>query len=864
MKNYRAQHKSGEKAARAREGAGQADTHKWSWILRVSFVMVLFGLAVPVQAQSQLIDKDSTYIQTEEWEFGLGFLEKLDVSQIRAFGDYSLKEALVRVPGVQVSRDQQINMRGIGYQNLALEFNGQRVANSGLGTRNNDLGAFSTDAFQSIEIIKVLDPSMDADALAGVINVNSREPVAEGREVHAIAGGGANPEYISRTGPSTRGWLNYSERYTDAFGVNINLSYQQEMSGLEELGIGYGLADIGNGPIDVVNSLSPSLRTNERGRFATTVEAHFDPTEQTSYYFKGLLNVQDRDLTSHRDTWAPNDGWTSPDSANGEEGAFTHTASMQDINTTTFAFQLGGENDMDNMILSYQAGWTQSNVENQSYEFPFMLEGLDYSLDWQDRKYPQLSITNRETQVLDDGTVDRQFLIGQDFNRVIEDHTQNEFSARVDLEYPIDAGSIKTGASARLSTKDGEYDENDFEYNRTLRMISFNMLREPNRNVDVINGEYQIPWFVNTGNARAFLEDQRPLFTGNENLNAYQSQIRNYEVGEQIYAAYAMTDLSFGKLGIKGGLRVEYDQADYTGNEVLFDEDGDFVVSQKAEESESQFRLFPNAQFLFSITEGSQLRAAYSRSIDRPDYYQLVPFERIHNLDSTIFRGNPGLKPVTADNIDLMVEQKIATSGMISIGGFYKELSDFTVLREQVQGDGFLLREYANSSNTATVYGLEVELAQQLSFLPGLLRNFDVYGNYTWSQSDYDTDRGELAFPGQSPHVVNAAMGYTLQRFSARVAYHWTDEILANIDEEQELAPSISSAPVYMDRYEEGYQDLSVTAEYQLSDRFRAWANVQNILGFDQEAYQNSQQYYTNSIYMRSGLEIRVGVRFDL
>ncbi|HBX65900.1 MAG TPA: hypothetical protein DEG32_06975, partial [Balneolaceae bacterium] len=74
--------------------------------------------------------------------------------------------------------------------------------------------------------------------------------------------------------------------------------------------------------------------------------------------------------------------------------------------------------------------------------------------------------------------------------------------------------------SSRWSSKEGEYDENRFEYNRTLRMISFNMLREPNRNIDVINDAYNIPWFVNTENARAFFESQRPLFTGDDNYAA--------------------------------------------------------------------------------------------------------------------------------------------------------------------------------------------------------------------------------------------------------------------------------------------------------------------------------------------------------
>lgn len=845
----------------------------WKWVIVFMGVLFIWAVSTPYSiAQNTEKSMADTASAISEKKPDLyknhDFTSVLTIKQIRAFGDYSAKEALIRIPGSQVSRDGEINLRGAGYNSYAVLLNGQRIANTGLGTREINLGNFSTDAIRQIQVTKVLDPSMDADALAGVINLSTVQPSGENRKLSAIAGGGANPLYISRTGPGSRGWLNYTEQFSAEFSIAFNLSFQQDYNSREELGIGYGVEEFNGGQADVINRVSPSLQIDESSRLLSTLEARYVPSGASSYYFRAFFNNDDMELVTHRDSWLPNEGWVNQTTTEGEMGVFSHEASLQNINTTYYVFQGGGKHEFESVNLIYNAGWSQGRAENNDYLFPFQIEGLDYSVNLNDWNRPQLEITNRPSQILDDGTVDRQFMIGQNFERTLEEHVNNEFTTRVDVEYPISPGTIKAGTNVRLSSKDGEYDQNSFEYNRTLRMISFNMLREPNRNVDVINDNYRIPWFVNTDNARAFLETQRPLFTGDDNLRAYESEIRNYNNVEQIYAAYAMADLDFGKANLKGGVRVEYFTSKYTGNEVIFNEDGDLESANEVEESTTGFQLFPNAQLGFDISEKSSLRLAYSQSIDRPDYFFLTPFERIDNQDSTLYSGEHLLDPVISDNIDLMIKQQVSNTGIISVAAFYKELSNFVVMHRFSSAnqpyDGYQGFTFSNSDETATIFGVELSAEQSLSFLPGLLKNFGLYANYTFSQSNYETDRNEVALPHQRPHVVNAALKYTQGRFSGQVSYHWSDEALTELQDNEEQAPSIEANAVYLDRYEDGLQELSATLGYQLSDRFRAWANVYNILNTERIEYANSREFYPTSTYIRNGLDIRIGVRFDL
>jgi TonB-dependent receptor len=842
-------------------------------------ILVLTFMMIPNQLNAQnAVENDTTEIELEAADYfavSPSFSSTLNFSEYSAFGDISLREVLTRVSGVQVSRDGEISIRGVGYNTYGVSYNGLRLANTGLGTRNIDPVNISTDIIQSVEVIKVLDPSMSADALAGLVNLNSDKLIPSGntRSLSVLIGGETNSKYNSRTGPGSRAWIQYAERFSDEISVSVNLGYHEAIDSWEELQLGYGAENFGNGFVDVFESVSPSVQINQNERFTASTDVYFTPEEEDRYYFRGYFNSNNNVYTSHRDSWITGGDWIDQTTTGdeGELGSFSHNARMQELTTSQFAFQAGGDHDLDSYKISYSAGWSQGRADNRDYLFPFEIEGLNYALDLSEKNRPQLEFTNREVQILDDGTVDRQFMIGQNFDRTVEEHVNNKISVRGDIEFPISAGAIKAGISSRWSDKEGEYNESSFEYNRTLRMISFNVLREPNRNVDVINEAYRIPWFVNTKNARAFLESQRPLFTADDNNTAYQSQIRNYNTEEQIYAAYGMADLQFGDLTVIAGARAEYSIINLVGNQVVFDGDGALETNIEQEQTESAFHLFPNLQLGYALNNQSSIKAAYSSTIDRPDYFYQTPFQRIDNQDSTTFTGNQLLEPVTADNIDLMVEQKTGNTGMVTIGGFYKILNNFIEQRQTTGSAGSTYPGYqqtifVNSGETASVYGVEVSIDQRLVFLPGLFRNLGLYANYTWSQSSYrsEDNRDKKAITGQVPHVLNGALNYTLDRFKAQVSYHWSSAAVDNIAAVKQRAPALGSGTFFLDQYEDGYEELSATANYELSSRFSVWANVNHLFSSPKIQYLDNRNEYPTSTYTRSGFDLRVGVRFDL
>lgn len=847
-------------------------------IAALALIVLMNGFITPAFAQQETAETDTTSTDVNiNIPFYVndfhGLSPELNSAHFNAFGDLTVQEALIRIPGIQVDRDGNINLRGAGFDAYGVSLNGFRLANTGMGNRSFDLASISTDAVSAIEVQKVVDPSMDAEALGGYINLKTDRLSAGTRSLNIVAGGGVNTAYINRGGPSSRGSIHYFEQFSDKISLDVNLNYLQEQLTREELVLAYGAADFGNGPVDLINQVAPSMMNDNSQRLSASTTAKFTPNDSDEYFFRLFVNSQYRERVKHQNNYLANGDWVDQftTGAQGELGSYSHEGRHQKMDMNQLALYAGGSNELESMKLSYDAGWTRGRTKNTDYLFPFMLGELNFEVDMSDRMYPQFTITNRQQQILENGTVDRQFMMGQNFDRLNEDHLNDEYSARVDVNVPVNIGEIQAGASVRYSVKEGEFDDYSFEFYRSnnLRMINFLMLKEPIRNIDVVNDKYFIPWFLNTDYAIEFLDDQRPLFEADPTQHAYNSGIYNYDNTEQVLAAYVMGDVDFGVLQVKAGLRVEQTQGDFDGNRVLFDSNGDYAGTDIVSESADDFQLFPNVQFLLSPMEQNRVHLAYSRTIKRPNYYQQTPFERIDSLNINMFSGNAGLTPEIADNFDLMVEQKVGQTGLISVAGFYKSFSDIIVEETETISSGALNgyqnRTFKNSDNSASIFGAEFSVSQKLTFLPGVFNNLGIFGNYTWSQSNYETERGdETDIPGHSPHVVNAALNYSIGRLFAQVNYHWSAELLTELQDVQQLAPSAASGPVYRDRYEDGYQDISATVNFQLSERFRFWAHLSNLLPSDKIEYAYDADYYPTSRYVRNGLEVRAGIRYDL
>jgi outer membrane receptor protein involved in Fe transport len=123
--------------------------------------------------------------------------------------------------------------------------------------------------------------------------------------------------------------------------------------------------------------------------------------------------------------------------------------------------------------------------------------------------------------------------------------------------------------------------------------------------------------------------------TGNEVIDPLNSDIFNYN--EDVFAFYSNYGLDTDKWSLSVGLRGE--QTDIKG----------VSISNNETNTQNFLKWFPNASIQYNLSDKFNLYANYKRSITRPNFTDLNPFEFFLN-ESYVVTGNPDLLPSLLDH----------------------------------------------------------------------------------------------------------------------------------------------------------------------------------------------------------------------
>ena len=228
----------------------------------------------------------------------------------------------------------------------------------------------------------------------------------------------------------------------------------------------------------------------------------------------------------------------------------------------------------------------------------------------------------------------------------------------------------------------------------------------------------------------------------------------------------------------------------------------------------------PSINLKLEVTEGVQFRAAYFQGVAPPDFGLTRAFYNI-NLQTEaddiaagggrpigrFDAGNPFLKPVESDNLDLTFEWYFSDVGQLSLALFSKTLKNIRtndIQRQTFTNNGAtfdaIVTTAVNSREEGEIEGFEVAYQQTYDFLPGWLNGLGLSANYTYvdsknvpqstlSETDPDVAAGnqtvvdisKLPLEGLSRHTFNFTPFYDHEKWSARVAWSWRDEFLLTI-----------------------------------------------------------------------------------
>ncbi len=180
-----------------------------------------------------------------------------------------------------------------------------------------------------------------------------------------------------------------------------------------------------------------------------------------------------------------------------------------------------------------------------------------------------------------------------------------------------------------------------------------------------------------------------------------------YKFNDQVYAAYATYSFKVKKFSYQLGLRAE--SSNYTGT--LLKTTG---VDSAQFKVNFPLSLFPSAFITYKMTDKEDLQLNYSRRVNRPNFFQLMPFPD-YSDPQNINIGNAGLKPEFTNSFEVSYNNAYKRGANFLVTAFFKYSTNlitrysYTGKNELNPADTNLVfyNSYINADNSIT-YGLEL------------------------------------------------------------------------------------------------------------------------------------------------------------
>ncbi|MCE2455897.1 MAG: TonB-dependent receptor [Gemmatimonadetes bacterium] len=226
-----------------------------------------------------------------------------------------------------------------------------------------------------------------------------------------------------------------------------------------------------------------------------------------------------------------------------------------------------------------------------------------------------------------------------------------------------------------------------------------------------------------------------------------------YDATDRRFAGYGLLDFSAGRLQAVLGARVE-------AYELGLRSRGDTLAGI------DQLDIAPSVNLVFAARDDFRIRAAGSRTVDRPEFREMAPFQFTEATSLRQLFGNPDLVPASITSADLRFDWFPGPGEMLSVGGFTKRMTDPV---EQVFIAAASTAYSFQNAKDATVLGIEMEGRLRLDRIAEALLPYSVQANYSLITSEVEVREGAGGFnptnltrplEGQAAYVLNAGVNY--------------------------------------------------------------------------------------------------------
>ncbi len=723
--------------------------------------------------------------------------------RIRQNPDANAAEAIGRLPGITVSRSggeaSDIIIRGMPSQYNTVTLNGIELPAASGDSRTASVSGISQYSLQGVEVYKSITPDMDANTVAGAVNMKLRT-APDTFSTSIMVQGGYNAQ--NNDFKNYKLAFNLSNRFfNNKLGMDLSLSSERTNRSTQKLDASYdwesGVRPEGE-YVPLYNTfigLTNVSRIVRRNSGTIVLDYRFSPKSgiQFSNFFAN--NPHDHMVISK--TYLPMTGEVLYN-VNQNIGGRTNMYSGTILGT-----QIIGRFEIE-----YGGSYTMSNSQNEDRVVDVRsYQGFEKgALDQTDRSMPLADIidmaNNEQTpENLRTYGLGGRSVIAPNFNKLLNKQNENQYEAHLDVTLPFHITNailvnLKVGGQYKYKDRNRDFDQivwhsnvfQDFITGSTTTGDGINWIEglewvtlNDNSAVSMENmvggtidnflgGGYVFGWYPDVNKINQMYdfwvpmveyyraqgkEVWEPLF-GFEiamgNILPRPSVAHDYSFIQNYYAGYMMPTISIGnKFTLVPGFRYEKIDAKMEAwyVERRVNETMEIPGYETSGQRENDYFL-PMVHFKYKALRSLQFQGSYTQTLNRPVFNIVIPYVYVDNANKPFKHesGNTQLRPELWSNYDINIALHSSKVGLFSINGFYKNVKDkiwsrtWTRLAEDEPIPPFSdldevdVTGFYNHEYKVTVMGFETEWQTNFWYLPKPFNHFTLSLNYSYIHNE--------------------------------------------------------------------------------------------------------------------------------
>ena len=746
-------------------------------------------------------------------------IDGISAASFKRIGDGDAASAMKRVTGVSIEGGKYIYVRGLGDRYTKTTMNGVDIPGLDPDRNSIQMDLFPTAVIDNIVVVKTFTADMPADFTGGIVDLATKDFPSK-RSFNVFFGLGYNPAMHLQSD-----YLDYEGSSTDFLGFD-NGKRRNPTKGLNQIP-------------SVVDAVSGNSLADEFYRINGDFDKNLGTTEKTSpVNFDFGISFANTKKLNRKYTL----GYQSSLSYKNQtdffrDAQFNLYAKQNETSQTElipFERQTGNYG-VNNVILGYLGSIALKsksdkfrfnilhiqNGESKAGKFFFRnsLQGANWNAQQYNLEFNQRSLTNAflsGKHTRDRGNWEVEWKVAPTLSTMYDPDVRFTRIRVPDLTISSEAGFPQ-----RIWRSLQEYNvANRLDITRKTRLSGFKTTLKFGAAYTFKYRDYSIESYQIQGGFDGFEDpqiimlDQNLMSSTNRDGFYYTADFvdgrgfrnnPNAFKGSVNYAAtYLSGDVDFTKdFKVIAGLRGEMYQQFYSG----INQNGDELNNQ---EVMNHHRLFPTVNMVYRLKRKTNLRASFTQTTARPSFKELSFAQILDPITGRSFQGglfsesvnivdengqsqnlllwNGDLRPTNINNFDLRFETFMKRSDMVSVGVFYKSMTNpIEIVQYMADNNAYQPRNVGN----ATILGAEFELRKNLEVVHSALKYFSFNTNVTVTQSEISINDAEFlsrtfgardgqtisrkrAMAGQAPYIVNGGLGYQSRTklFEAGVYYN--------------------------------------------------------------------------------------------